>query len=290
MKTLHESFSSMDLLNQLIVKVEIIFSMQQYIITALERAHKRSSMIGLLGREGMGKSSAIAEYVLNMRNVYYVRIGESYRISNFMDEMIFQVSGVYPKMPDTLFIKMKQLSNFLTKDSSKKLIIVDDAGKLKPRGLGFFHELRDNTMQSTGFAFVGLEYFRKHLQQAIKADVTGVAEFYRRIESWYEIPPLKQNEISEYGLKHGLTEDQVYELKVYMAETEFKTISELESRTSLILEEAEEARKENRAPRKIGSKWKSSKLTDVDEELEDDLEELEEKPKKKKITRSASSV
>lgn len=290
MKNLHESFSSVDLLNQLIARIDFIFSTQQYVIAALERAHKRCSMIGLLGREGMGKTSAIAEYALNTKNIYYIRIGESYQISNFMDEMIFQVSGVYPKVPDTLFTKMKQLSHLLTKDSTKKLIIVDDAGKLKPRGLGFFHELRDNTMHTTGFAFVGLDYFRKHLQKAIKADVTGVAEFYRRIESWYEVPPLMQDEISEYGLKHGLNGDQILELKAYMAKTDTKTISELESSTSLILQEAESAQKENRARRKIGSKQKSAKLTDTDEELEDDLEEIEEKPKKRKSTRSASSL
>src|SRR5258705_13403499 len=124
MKNLHESFSSMDLLNYLISKIEMIFSSQNYVILTLERAQRRSSMIGVIGREGMGKSSAIAKYVLENKNVYYVRIGQSYRISNFLDEMIFQVSGIYPKAPDSLFLKMKQLSQLLAKDSTKKLIIV----------------------------------------------------------------------------------------------------------------------------------------------------------------------
>jgi len=286
MKNLHEAFSSMDLLNYLVTKIDMVFSSQQYVITTMTRAQKRSSMIGIIGREGMGKSSSIAKYVLENLHVYYVRIGQSYRISNFLDEMIFQVSGVYPKAPDTLFIKMKQLSQLLGKDSTKKLIIVDDAGKLSPRGLGFFHELRDNTMQSTGFAFVGLPYFQKHLLQAIRGDVTGVAEFYRRIESWYTVPGLKKNEIAQYGVKHGLKEDQVSELQ----QSGIETIAELENFTLAIKEEAEEAEKESRPKRKVKEKLEA-KSKAQDDEREDELEEIEENPRKRsRTTRSSSSV
>jgi DNA transposition AAA+ family ATPase len=290
MKNLHETFSSMDLLNHLITKVDMVFSSQQYVITTLNRAHKRSSMIGVIGREGMGKSSAIAKYALENAHVYYVRIGQSYRISNFLDEMIFQVSGVYPKAPDSLFIKMKQLSSLLAKDTVKKLIIADDAGKLSPRGLGFFHELRDNTMQSTGFVFVGLPYFQKHLLQAIKGGVTGVGEFYRRIESWYTVPGLKKNEIGQYGIKHLLNEDQVLELQ----QSGIETIAELENMTLAILEEAQEAQKENRSVKKRSPPKGVLKASgDANDEHEDDLEEIDEMPRKQKnksATKLSSSV
>jgi DNA transposition AAA+ family ATPase len=290
MNNLHEKFSSVDLLNYLFVKINMLFSAQQYVIVALERALKRSAMIGVIGREGMGKSSAIAKFIRANPNVYYVRIGQSYRISNFIDEMLFQVSGVYPKAPDTLFTKMKQLSNLLSKDSTKKLIIVDDAGKLSPRGLGFFHELRDNTIHCTGFVFVGLPYFQKHLLQAKNLGVTGVAEFYRRIESWYTVTGLKKNEVAEYAFKHGLNEDQVLELH----QSGIETIAELEWVTHDILEEAEEAKKENRTVRKIGKPGKPVTVSeDDDEDLEDDLEEIEmenRKKKRKKTTKPVSSV
>lgn len=291
MKNLHEKFSSVDLLNYLFIKISSLFSTQQYMIIALERALKRSAMIGIVGREGMGKSSAISKFIREHSNIYYVRIGQSYSISNFMDEMLFQVSGVYPKTPDKLFIKMKQLSSLLVKDSTKKLIIVDDAGKLSPRGLGFFHELRDNTIHCTGFVFVGLSYFQKHLLQAMKADVTGVGEFYRRIDSWYNVPGLKKNEIAEYGVRSGLNSHQVLEVQ----QSGIETISELEKITEGILEEAEEAKLENRMVRKVGVKDKRITVTLTDQqELEDDLEEIpadtKRKSKKEKSTKPVSSV
>jgi DNA transposition AAA+ family ATPase len=240
MKNIHESFSSLDSLSYLISKIGFLFHTQQYLVTALEAAQRRSSMIGILGREGMGKSSAIAKYLHEHQNVYYVRIGQSYRVSNFLDEMIFQVSGVYPTTQDSLFLKTKILSQQLTKDTSKKLVIVDDAGKLSPRGLGFFHELRDNTIYCTGFVFVGLPYFQKHLLKAKAKGVTGVAEFYRRAESWYTVPGLKQNEISAYGYEHKLNDDQVLQLK----NSNIETLSELENLTKKILEANEELNRE----------------------------------------------
>ena len=141
-------------------------------------------MVGILGREGMGKSSAIAKFINENSNVYYLRIGTTYMLSNFFNEMLFQVSGVYPTVHDTLFVKMKTLSHLLTKDNSKKVIIVDDAGRLSPRALGVFFELRDNTIATTAFVFVGLDYFQKNLLKAKKNSVTGVAEFYRRCENF----------------------------------------------------------------------------------------------------------
>lgn len=83
----------------------------------------------------------------------------------------------------------------LTQDKDSKLVIVDDAGKLKPSGLGFFHELRENTQSCVSFVFVGLPYFKLNLDNWRMKNVQGVGEFSRRIETWYEeLPPLSQEE------------------------------------------------------------------------------------------------
>ncbi|MBK7652452.1 MAG: hypothetical protein IPJ20_19410 [Flammeovirgaceae bacterium] len=245
-ENIHEKFSGVDLLNYLYTKIKFIFHAQQHILVVLEEAQRRSRMVGLLGREGMGKSSAIAKYVNENSNVYYLRIGTTYMLSNFFNEMLFQVSGVYPTVYDTLFIKMKTLSHMLTKDNSKKLIIVDDAGRLSPRALGVFFELRDNTIATTAFVFVGLDYFQKNLLQAKKNGIAGIAEFYRRVENWYTVPGLRANEIVAYGAAYGLTANQLALLK----ESNIETIAELETMVQAILEESELAKRE-RSERKI---------------------------------------
>ncbi len=283
MKNLHEKFSAIDLLNHLFTKIKFIFSAQSYIIEILMQANKRSRMVGILGREGMGKSSAIAQYIQDGQQIYYLRIGTTYTISNLLNELLYQLSGVYPTVAETLFDKMKKLSFLLTKDNSKKLIIIDDAGRMSARGLSTWFELRDNTISTTGFVFIGLDYFQKNLLKAKKNGVPGIAEFYRRVENWYWVPGLKKNEIIDYGAKCNLNDNQLIDL----ISAGVETIAELESTVEALLEEAEVAEKEMRQPKqitvpgkrptnvKVNSKSKKYKNANH-EDFEDENEDYEE--------------
>ncbi len=286
MKNLYEKFSSIDLLNFLFTKIGFMFSSQQYITAILDEAKRRSRMVAILGREGMGKSSAIAHYIQDHPEVYYLRIGTTYTISNLFNEMISQLSGAYPGVTDTLFVKMKLVSYLLTKDNTKKLIVIDDAGRLSPRALSTWFELRDNTIQTTGFVFIGLDYFQKNLLKARKNGVPGIAEFYRRVENWYTVPSLKKHEIAAYGAHHKLTEDQI----LLLHSSSIDTIAELENMTQALLEEVELAKLEQRSPKKVGVPGQSlinsgaqttQKYSRVDED-EDEEDKLEEEIARKK--------
>lgn len=288
-KKIFERFSSVDLLNQLYTKIKNLFHPQLFIQAILDDAHKRSRMVGVLGREGMGKSSAIADYIQDHRNVFYLRIGRTYAINNFFNEMLYQISGVYPSVSESLFIKMKTLSHLLTKDNSKKLIIIDDAGQLSPRALSVFFEARDNTLHTTAFVFIGLDYFQKKLLEAKKREVPGIAEFYRRVENWYTIPGFKKTEVAEYGKDRGLSDDHVLELEQGGSET----IAELENHANAILEEAQAAEKEQRTPIKTKVPGKtgsaavkavnpSKAIDDEDDGEKYEEDEIEEKKKDKK--------
>lgn len=225
---LHEKFSSLDGLLYLNSKREIMLHSQKYIEAALDRALSRSEMVAILGQEGLGKSTAIASFhytrTLNGKNVVYVKIGQSYTIASFLNEMIFQVTESYPKTQQTLFEKVKYLSYLLTKDNQKRIVIIDDAGKLRPRALGFFHELRDNTIHTTSFVFVGLPYFQNNLLRAKKNGVIGTAEFYRRIQTWVTVNKINKSEIFEYAKLRKLGESQLKMLEGYNP----ATIGELE--------------------------------------------------------------
>src|SRR5687768_14465887 len=96
-KPLYERFAAVELLKYLFTKIAFLFKPQRYTISVLKEAMRRSRMVAILGREGMGKSSAIAQYIQEVPNVYYVRVGKSYTINNLFDELLYQVSGVYPR-------------------------------------------------------------------------------------------------------------------------------------------------------------------------------------------------
>lgn len=234
MKSIHEKFSSLDLLLYLNSKILNTFYAQTFISIALKEALKKSEMIGLLGREGMGKSTAIAKLVYQIKGIYYVRIGQSYTVKNFIDELLFQITDVYPSRSESPYLKIKRLSGLLTQDDSKKLIIVDDSGKLSPRGLGFFHELRDNTMHCVGFAFVGVSYLQDNLRKAKDRGVPGVAEFYRRIQKWVKVPGLTFEDLKEYAKARKLTDKQIELMN--LKKVTYETIAELEIMVNTILE------------------------------------------------------
>jgi len=272
-RKIFERFASVELLRHLALKIKFLFKSQRYIQTILEDAFKRSRMVAILGREGMGKSTAIANYLEQNTKVYYLRIGKTYAINNFFNELLYQLTGVYPTVSDSLFLKMKMISHQLTEDNSKKMVIVDDAGQLSPRALSVFFELRDNTIYTTAFVFLGLEYFQQKLLAA-KGKVPGCAEFYRRVESWMVIPGLHESEIAEYGRLAGLTDDQLLELK----DSKVKTISELENLTNTMLEEQKEY--------SVASKSKSLSIPSGDDQdsgevfEEDEFEEVQKLKKK----------
>jgi DNA transposition AAA+ family ATPase len=195
------------------------FKSERIMYAVLERAMKGSKMLAATGREGMAKTTGIASYVLTRPNCYYVNIGQSYAPKHFFKEMIISVSKGKEKPQSDMYTMMRQLTNLLTEDESKKLICVDDGGKLSPRGLGLFHELRDNTMHCTGFVFCGVSYFKLQLEKSINRGVPGVAEFYRRIQSWVEIPNIQSNEITEYCSIRKLTADEIAQVKKVKLET-----------------------------------------------------------------------
>lgn len=208
------------------------FQSERTMYAVLERAMKGSKMLAATGREGMAKTTGIASYVLTKPNSYYVNIGQSYSPKNFFTEMIHVVSNGKEKPQSDMYTMMRQLSNLLTENDCKKLICVDDAGKLSPRGLGLFHELRDKTMHCTGFVFVGVSYFSVQLEKAIKRGVPGVAEFYRRVQGWPEVPNLQSKEAVEYCSKRKLTVEEIAQVK----KAKLETVAALEILVDKIIE------------------------------------------------------
>jgi len=272
MENLNQMFSSRVILTTLGSKVDdFLFSHQRVIIRALERAHKNSDMIGILGMEGMGKSSAVASYLLTHDHVYYVRVGQSYSVKSFFHELAFQISGEFPPQSENTFTTVKRLSYLLTKSTERKIIIIDDAGLLTKTKLGFWRELRENTLSTTAFTFVGLQYFRDHLERQRQNGVIGVAEFIRRIQSWVTIESgLQEHEIVEFAAKKGISQ----ELMGALSATPIFTVAELENTIKNLLygETLATPRTKPRPPIRKSSKTKTQKVKKMStyDDFEDD--------------------
>jgi len=224
--------TAIDTLQFLMNKPTIETGATRKINTILEKAQADSSMIGIIGEEGIGKSTGAGKHVLTSQNVYYIRMGQSYRSKTLFHELVFLITGKHVYQSTNLNNTIDYLSELLNESPEKKLVVIDDAGKLKATGLGLFHELRENTMATTGFAFMGLQYFMDNLLQWRKEGKVGIAEFYRRVNFWFSLPYLTEQEKLHYlqARRIDLTE------KVRAILKEVKTIWELESRINIHLE------------------------------------------------------
>lgn len=229
------TFTALDTLRVLYNREQITTRASAKVNRLLRNTHDRSTMIGIVGVEGIGKSTSVANYVFTNENVYYIRMGQSYHSKTLFHELLFLLSGKEPYPSMGMHSTIREISSLLTVNEEKKLIIVDDAGKLKATTLGLFHELRDNTQETTGFAFLGLEYFIQNLEEWKKKGRVGIAEYYRRINYWYSIPQLTHQEKLQY-LKLINLEINNELLKII---SEVKVIWELEARINIYLQSKE---------------------------------------------------
>jgi len=225
-------FTAMNSLQYLINKPIIETSALRKIQKILQKTHDDSSMSGVIGEEGIGKSTAAAKYVLSNENAYYIRMGQSYGSKTLFHELIFVMTGKEAFQSTNMKSTIDHLSAALTQSPDKKLVIIDDAGKLQSRSLGLFHELRDNTVETTGFAFLGLQYFLDNLLKWKKEKKIGIAEFYRRVNYWYSIPYLSPQEKLLYLKSKNIGIDT----RVQGIIREVTTIWELEAQINIYLQ------------------------------------------------------
>jgi DNA transposition AAA+ family ATPase len=226
-----KKFTALDTLNYLIDKPTIETKAVKKIADIFSRSQREGSMVGIIGEEGIGKSTAAAKFIIGNPNTYYIRMGQSYGSKTLFHELIYLITGkeIYKSINMNAIIEY--LSSLLIETNDKKLIIIDDAGKLKATGLGLFHELRDNTISTTAFAFMGLEYYMNNLIKWKKEGKIGIGEFYRRVNFWYTLPYLTEQEKIMYLKERNveLTQKLISYIK------DINTIWELEARVNIFL-------------------------------------------------------
>jgi len=224
--------NSMEYLRHLLSKKIVDLSIEDAVGVSMERAQKNSLMVCLQRKQGSGKSTGIASYVIGRPYCYYIKIGPSYAIGNILDEMIFLISGETATSHSSNWAKVKQISKLLTDTADKKLYVVDDCTHLSFRQLSHFQELRDNTQLTTSFVFVAPPTFRQRLEKALSKGIAGAGEVHRRFQAWIDLPGLTKTDRTKYCNEKGLTDD---ELKTVSNSTA-TTVAELEILVDQILE------------------------------------------------------
>lgn len=175
-------------------------------------AEKR--MMGIIGYPGAGKTVSLQHYAEKHERVYYMRIRKSMTIKDFFASLLEVIGQQNNLQGHSIYPLINSIAEELTLNQRGKLIIIDEAGKFKPGQLEYIHELRDLVDETTGIVLAGPEYFYDHLISWEKANVKGIPELVRRINSFIWLDRPKFSEVSaicaEYDIKDKKTIQEIF--------------------------------------------------------------------------------
>lgn len=163
-----------------------------------KEALNKSKFFGVVGYSGAGKTTAFKAYALGKQNVYYVKSTKSMPAKEFHRQVLMALGVEGKNFSMSIYDLIQSISARLNADGSRKLLIIDEAGKVKSDFLEYIHELRDNTEDTTGIIFAGPEYFRTNMEKWRDRGVVGVPELYRRINHWEELSRPTKAEVREF--------------------------------------------------------------------------------------------
>lgn len=170
-------------------------------------ALSNSKFIGIVGYPGAGKTTSLRSFCKNKTNVFYVRATASMPAREFYRQILFEMGVEGENIGLSLHDLIRDISYRLNYNETRKLLVVDEAGKFKPKFLEYIHELRDNTEHTTGIIFAGPQYFKDRIVGWKNRGVVGIPELFRRINHWEVLEPPTKNEIRAFCHYFGINDE-----------------------------------------------------------------------------------
>jgi hypothetical protein len=192
-------------------------------------AQQNSKLITIIGYPGAGKTTALEAYRDSYPNVFYMRVAPSMTAKQFYAGLLNSLGIEGRDVGAGLHDLINQVSFKLNYDNTKKLIIVDEAGKFKPKFMEYLHELRDNTLKTTGIILAGPEYFQENMKAWRNKGVIGIPEFYRRINHWEHLSTPSIEEISTLCKAHEVDDYEFIKEVIATCSNFSEIINEIEA-------------------------------------------------------------
>lgn len=160
-----------------------------------DQSRFEKSMLAIIGIPGIGKTTALVDYAARNKNTFYIRVRKSMSTKDFYVELLAAISHGEHERDLTINFILNKIQ-YILKTRKNSLLLVDETGRLTNAQMGFIHEMRDLTENSTGIILAGPSYFQDNLEKWKRLNVVGIPEVYRRIEEFYELSNVMLGEVT----------------------------------------------------------------------------------------------
>ena len=170
---------------------------------ACELALVNSEFFAIIGEPGSGKSTALEHFRDSKSNqVKLFSLQATMNMADFFHELakLFGYRGV----KKSKFLMSSYIKEYCNSIDQKEVLIIDEAGRFKPKQFIYLQEVRDITKDKLGIVLGGPQDFLKNLISWDNTGIMGVAECKRRIQMFIKMKKLGRKEniavCREYGI------------------------------------------------------------------------------------------
>lgn len=174
------------------------------VMEACRDAMESSMMIAIIGEPGYGKTSALQHFMKTTNNVFMITVKKCMTAKVFYTNLLELIGYNNRHKANNIYHIIESIGYYLSQIPGKKLLIIDEAGKLSNQELLYLHDLWDAISTHTGVVLAGPNYFQGEIDKMSQHGVVGIPELVRRITLWIELgtPTFEEKKalFYEYGV------------------------------------------------------------------------------------------
>lgn len=158
----------------------------------------------IIGEPGLAKSEALKTYRSKHANVYRLECAIWWTPKVFLQELRREmgINSTALSIPDMYREVVAHL-----KKTTRPLVIIDEADKLKDSVLPFFVDLYNKTLGRCGFVLCGAPYLKGRIDKGVRLNKQAYKEIYSRIgKEFLPIHNLDQDRITAICQANGITD------------------------------------------------------------------------------------
>jgi DNA transposition AAA+ family ATPase len=163
-------------------------------------ARKFKKMVGIIGKEGAGKTVALNQYESRNKNTYKITCINSMKPKQLLLELTRVLGLNYDASIYEMVVKISEEIN----KKENPLIIIDEVSAMSETNLLYLKDIWDKVDNNCGIVLCGMDYFLKNLEKAVEKQKKGMPEFYSRISLWLRLDEITNEEIYFICKKNGI--------------------------------------------------------------------------------------